>query len=88
MMLAWSNYGGIGLFKNNLAELEDFRCRARVAKDPGVGADADDTGQNLRSNAVRRRSVQNALEPRLVSIMFFSVRPKRIDQDIDVRKDQ
>jgi len=87
-MLARRDNGGIGLLENDPAELERFRCRARIAKNSRVCAYAHDTCQNLRSNAVWRRSVQNVLEPRLVPSMIFRVRPKRIDQDVDVRKDQ
>lgn len=88
MLLARRDDGGVGLLENDPAELERFRCRARITKNSRVGAYANDTCQNLRSNAVWRRSVQNVLEPFLVPSMIFRVRPKRVDQDVDVRKDQ
>lgn len=88
MVLAWRDDGSIGLLENYATELKHFRCSARMAKNARVGAYAHDTCQYLRRNAEWRRSVQDVLEPRLVTRMIVRVWPKRVDQDVDVRKYQ
>ena len=85
---SWYRNGRVGLLEQRSTEVEYVRSRAGTGKDPRVRADTHDTREHLWSYSVRRGSIDDGLQPLLVSHVVCGIRAKGVDQDVNVRKDQ
>lgn len=78
----------VRLLEQYTAEVEGVSPRARTRKDPRVGADSHEVREHLRSDSIRRWSIDDRFQPEPVLRVIVRICPECVDQDIDVRKNQ
>jgi hypothetical protein len=78
----------VGRFHQHLAKSNAFGKAARSDEYFWVGYDADYPAQHLPGNTVARVSMDNRVQPTPAKGVLARIGPKRMNKNIDVRKDQ
>jgi hypothetical protein len=77
----------MGLSHNRFAKSDDFGETAGLREDFSVGRNPDNPAQDMGRDAVARFGVDHSVQPTSIELVVAGIRPKSVNQNIDIRKD-
>jgi len=88
MAISRYDHRGVRLLEEGACEPQYVRDWIRLREDPRMCADSNHARQHLRSDPIRGRPVNDAIEPASVASVIGAIRAKRVDENVNVGQDQ